>query len=219
MARTGGDKTKRRILAVAEKLFGTRGFDATSVDQVARGAGVNKALIYYHFKNKHDLIFRLFQSIIEEVADHAERHPELLVTSEKGSLRKELEREVDFLLGRKRILSVMVAEALKSNPRDDLLFRCAELVMQSEHGREFVEQGRGAQKRPAQLRLVHEFFTGFIPLVLFVALRDKWCRHFGFAPDQVTDDFIEAFARSHLDSQRTPGRRSRSGRSIQEVEP
>jgi hypothetical protein len=49
--------------------------------------------------------------------------------------------------------------------------------------------------------MVHEFFTGFIPLVLFVALRDRWCDYFGYAPEQVTGDFIEAFARSHLASQ------------------
>lgn len=203
MARTGGDKTRRRILAVAEKLFGTRGFDATSVDQIARSAGVNKALIYYHFKNKHDLILNLFQSIIGEVADHVERRSELLATDGEGSLRKELKTEVEFLLGRNRILSIMVAEALKSTQRDDLLFRCAELVIQGEHGTEFVGKGREGQ-RPAQLRMVHEFFTGFIPLVLFVALRDRWCAYFGYAPDRVTDDFIEAFARSHLASQMKP---------------
>jgi hypothetical protein len=49
--------------------------------------------------------------------------------------------------------------------------------------------------------MVHEFFTGFIPLVAFVALRDKWCKHFDCAPGQVTDDFIEAFAATHLKSQ------------------
>ncbi|MEW6367227.1 MAG: helix-turn-helix domain-containing protein [Acidobacteriota bacterium] len=77
MTRTGGETTKRRILTVAERLFGAKGFDATSVDQIARSAGVNKALIYHHFKNKHDLILVLFQSIIEEVGDHTERCPEL----------------------------------------------------------------------------------------------------------------------------------------------
>jgi AcrR family transcriptional regulator len=201
MARTGGEATKRRILAVAEKLFAARGFDATSVDQIARNAGVNKALIYYHFQNKHDLILELFRSILDEVADYTESRPELPVTDDDEPSRRGIKGEIDFLLGRKRILAVMLAEALKSSQRDDLLFRCAELVMQAEHGGAFTREGRDAHNRQAQLRLVHEFFTGFIPMAMFVALRDRWCGYFGHAPDQVVDDFVEAFARSHLVSQ------------------
>lgn len=201
MARTGGEATRKRILGVAEKLFAARGFDATSVDQIARSADVNKALIYYHFKNKRDLILEMFRSIIGEVSDYTERRPELPVTDDNETVRQALKGEIDFLLGRKRVLAVMLSEALKSSQRDDLLFRCAELVMQAEHGGELTREGRAARNRQAQLRLVHEFFTGFIPMVMFVALRDRWCGYFGHSPDQVTSDFVESFARSHLASQ------------------
>jgi AcrR family transcriptional regulator len=202
VARTGGDKTKKRILAVAEKLFSTGGFDATSVDRIARKAGVNKALIYYHFKNKNDLILNLFESIIEEVTAHVENHTDLSGAEDgEAVLRRKIQEEVAFLAGRKGILSVMLAEALRSNQRDDFLFRCAELVIQREHGREVVRKGTGAKKKSERLLMVHEFFTGFIPVVAFVVLRDKWCEYFGYAPDHVTDDFIEAFAQSHLASQ------------------
>jgi AcrR family transcriptional regulator len=201
MARTGGEATRKRILAVAEKQFAARGFDATSVDQIARSAGVNKALIYYHFNNKHDLILELFQSIIAEVAEHTDSGSQPAGADHRTAVRGAVKAEVDFLLGRKRVLSVMLAEALKSSQRDDLLFRCAELVMRAEHGGDFASDGRDTPHRQARLRLVHEFFTGFIPMVMFVALRDSWCRHFGHDPDQVIDDFIESFERSHLASQ------------------
>jgi hypothetical protein len=95
----------------------------------------------------------------------------------------------------------MLAEALKSSQRDDLILRCAELVMQAEHGADLTREGRDPRNKPAQLRLVHEFFTGFIPMLVFVALRDRWCSYFGHDPDRVIDDFVEAFARSHLSSQ------------------
>jgi AcrR family transcriptional regulator len=200
VARTGGEKTRRRILAAAEKLFSAGGFDATSVDQIARAAGVNKALIYYHFKDKNDLILHLFQSIVEEVAAHVEPPPVPAVPGNETVLRRKLQEEIEFLAGRKRILSVMLAEALRSNQRDDFLFRCAELVIQKEHGREFVRKGSGTRRQPARPQMVHEFFTGFLPLVAFVVLRDKWCAYFDYDPNQIMDDFIDAFARSHLAS-------------------
>ena len=33
-------------------MFAARGFDGVSVDDIARDAGVNKAMIYYHFADK-----------------------------------------------------------------------------------------------------------------------------------------------------------------------
>ena len=179
---------------MAEKLFASCGFHATSVSEIASAAGVNKALIYYHFKNKDDLILHLFESIMAEVLDHVEQ-----ATGTHGSdasVREEIQKEIEFLSGRRRIVSVMLAEAFRSTERDDFLFRCAEIAIQKEH----AAPTRRADERMARAQMVREFFTGFLPLVAFVALRDKWCKHYGCSPDEVTRDFIEAFAASHLET-------------------
>jgi len=47
--------TRADILSAARRVFAQRGFDGTSVREVAEAAGVNKAMIYYHFKDKVDL--------------------------------------------------------------------------------------------------------------------------------------------------------------------
>ena len=44
--------TKASVFDSAAALFSTRGFDGVSVDDIARDAGVNKAMIYYHFADK-----------------------------------------------------------------------------------------------------------------------------------------------------------------------
>jgi AcrR family transcriptional regulator len=201
VATARGEKTRKRILAVAEELFATRGFNGTSVDLIARAAKVNKALIYYHFKNKDDLVRCLFESIIEEVATHAEAQSAPSIPDKKPVLQKEIQKEVEFLAGRKRIISIMLAEALRSNRHDDFLFRCAELVIRREHEQGARTKGGAARKRLSRSKMVHEFFTGFIPVVAFVALRDKWCRYFDYPPESATKDFIKAFADTHLESQ------------------
>jgi AcrR family transcriptional regulator len=48
--------TKTRILDAAEKLFGERGFDATSLRDITREADVNLAAVNYHFQSKESLI-------------------------------------------------------------------------------------------------------------------------------------------------------------------
>lgn len=50
-----------RILDAAEELFIQRGYDGVSINDVARGAGAAKGLIFYYFKNKEDL----FDSVMD----------------------------------------------------------------------------------------------------------------------------------------------------------
>lgn len=64
--------TRSRILTTAAEEFGARGFAATTVDRIARRARVNKAMIYYHFPNKHALYTTIvrehFTPIVEKLA-------------------------------------------------------------------------------------------------------------------------------------------------------
>ena len=48
--------TKTRILDAAEKLFGDKGFDATSLRDITTEADVNLAAVNYHFQSKDSLI-------------------------------------------------------------------------------------------------------------------------------------------------------------------
>ena len=48
--------TKQRILDVAERLFATRGFHATSLRAITRAAEVNLAAVNYHFGSKDALL-------------------------------------------------------------------------------------------------------------------------------------------------------------------
>ncbi|HEV1287576.1 MAG TPA: TetR family transcriptional regulator [Bryobacteraceae bacterium] len=48
--------TKTRILDAAEKLFGEKGFDGTSLREITTEADVNLAAVNYHFQSKDSLI-------------------------------------------------------------------------------------------------------------------------------------------------------------------
>src|SRR5437667_460516 len=61
--------TRARILAAAAGEFGARGFDATTVDRIARRARVNKAMIYYHFQNKRALYTTIVRDHFTPVAE------------------------------------------------------------------------------------------------------------------------------------------------------
>jgi TetR/AcrR family transcriptional regulator len=47
--------TKTRILDAADEIFVRRGIDGARMQEIADHAGVNKALLHYHFRTKADL--------------------------------------------------------------------------------------------------------------------------------------------------------------------
>ena len=51
--------TRERILDVALDLFTEKGFDRTSLREIAERLGVTKAALYYHFSSKDDILMAL----------------------------------------------------------------------------------------------------------------------------------------------------------------
>jgi TetR/AcrR family transcriptional regulator len=56
VTRTGGEARRRRLLQEAVRLFGKRGYEGTSLDAVAEGAGVRKQTLLYYFPTKDALL-------------------------------------------------------------------------------------------------------------------------------------------------------------------
>jgi TetR/AcrR family transcriptional regulator len=55
-------ETREKILQIARKEFAENGLAGARVDKIAENAGVNKAMIYYHFRSKENL----YQAVIDE---------------------------------------------------------------------------------------------------------------------------------------------------------
>ncbi len=64
--------SRRRLIRAAAGEFATRGFAGANVDRIARVAGVNKAMIYYHFTSKAALYREILRDMFEAVAVRVE---------------------------------------------------------------------------------------------------------------------------------------------------
>lgn len=60
--------TRQRILDVAVDLFGGRGFDAVSLDEIARDVGVRKQTVLYWFPSKDELLDAVLDHVAGELA-------------------------------------------------------------------------------------------------------------------------------------------------------
>ncbi|SOD72586.1 TetR family transcriptional regulator [Jatrophihabitans sp. GAS493] len=61
----GGPQTRARIREVANRLFLERGYDAVTVAEVAREAGVSSVTVFNHFPRKEDLFLDRTEDAIE----------------------------------------------------------------------------------------------------------------------------------------------------------
>jgi AcrR family transcriptional regulator len=69
-------QTRAALVAAGRRLFGQRGFAATSVDDLAREARVTTGALYHHFPNKT----KLFEAVFEQA------HTELMEASVQAAM-------------------------------------------------------------------------------------------------------------------------------------
>lgn len=75
--------SKEKILETALVEFADKGYEGSRVDRIAIEAGVNKALIYYHFKSKEELYVSTINYLFKKSAPTELEIPSYLTVREK----------------------------------------------------------------------------------------------------------------------------------------
>jgi AcrR family transcriptional regulator len=106
--RTKGERTAQRILDVAEALFAEKGYDGTSLRQIAEGAGIRQPGLYNHFAGKQALYEAVLYRALNPMAEALARHMETA-----SSLREYTD------------LPAIITDLLHDHPRMAALFQRA----------------------------------------------------------------------------------------------
>jgi AcrR family transcriptional regulator len=78
--------TRQRIQDVALELFAEKGYEKTSLREIAEHLDVTKAALYYHFKTKEDILLSLFQDLgrpLDELLEWGKKQPRTLETKKE----------------------------------------------------------------------------------------------------------------------------------------
>jgi AcrR family transcriptional regulator len=73
------EETRSRIIESAIKLFSTRGFNAASVDDICKDAGISKGAFYHHFESKQALFLALLDGWLQTIDNAIEASKDLTV--------------------------------------------------------------------------------------------------------------------------------------------
>jgi AcrR family transcriptional regulator len=64
-----GAVTRSMLIEASCELFGTKGFQETSLDEIVGRAKVTKGALYHHFHGKEDLFRAVYEQVQKEVSD------------------------------------------------------------------------------------------------------------------------------------------------------
>jgi len=206
LANKNKKSAREKIIKMATTLFADKGFDGATVDEIAAKAKVNKALIYYYFKNKKDLLAKIFDSFIEEGLVRFQELFARMESKEVFDSRDRVDELMAILLGfmkeNKEILKLMFMESIKGK-RDPFLE-----IMKRQAGKELVGLTDEARDKgifldeDATQMWVTEFFTGSIPMMVYMIYRSRWAEFFGVAEEVLDKMFVNAFDETHIEHHR-----------------
>ena len=201
MAARPKDEAKGRIIKASIALFSEKGFDGTRVNEIAEAAEVNKALIYYYFKNKEDILDYLIENLFTEITglslkfigksivkmideDALDIEADRFHFSNEEALENFLEqvdlyidRFIGYCIERRHIIRILMIESLKKKKHQTKLFRLLELTYSSEKNPLYktIKEADADYNLPDNVSLI-KFFFGLVPIINFVAYYDDWLK-------------------------------------------
>jgi len=88
------EQTRRNLIRTAVDLITEKGYDAATMKQIAREAGIGDATIYKYFPSKEKILLAYYELSIEITLEVAQETPGW----EEFTLQEKLQRLVDALL-------------------------------------------------------------------------------------------------------------------------
>jgi TetR/AcrR family transcriptional regulator len=137
------EATRRRILASAIHEFSAHGMAGARTEAIAHAAGVNKALLFYYFKNKQGVYAAAFEQVANQVALRAKTVLDAEASAGERLLRTALEH-FDRILTNPEVQTLMEQEMVRFRRGESAL-----LTMMAERAqrpllrrlREVIEEG------------------------------------------------------------------------------
>jgi len=186
------ENSKYKILKAARKVFAEKGYDGARVDEIAREAGINKAMLYYYFSSKENILREVIINIsLIYKEDEKNRFNISDLMGEDGDVNdaiKEstLDDALKSIKDNEQIIRIILTEFLKATPSeivgldvfDNILTRTLDDVKASgvivEDNTEFM---------------MKQLFFVIIPMFTFIALRDDWSEYYKIDPEDLNKIF------------------------------
>ena len=191
------NEKQMQILQVAEKLFAEKGFDGTSIRDIAKQANINIAMVSYYFGSKEKMLEALIYSRISDMKLQLESlSKEAISPVEK--INKLIELYIHRINKNKGIYQILHFE-LTSKKREIDLKSFAEVKKQNfEIIKKIIVEGqeKGIFKQDINLILIPSSILG--PFFHFQMNRPNYEEMLDLKTDEAYDNYIKNELTKHI---------------------
>lgn len=189
-----GLKTKDKILNSAQLIFNEKGYEHTSVEEIAKHAGITKAMIYYHFNNKENIMLQLIKRLLSSIKE--DLHAQVSTDKRTNSILMEehIKNMIDLWKDNKEIGAFIVTKALK-NPK--LFTKLQEIVepFYNEVIKNNSKEESDINYKQNSEKYFKLFFFNTLPMILYPLFTDNFNIKYNMSNEKMneifTDNFIE----------------------------
>lgn len=210
-------QAKERILNASIQLFSQKGYDGTRVSEIAEVANVTKALIYYYFKSKEEILDHLVHSLLENATaitmdfihtnivqmikdGRLDILPDRLHFADNEAIQCFLEnaqgyfeRVLDYVLEYRQILRILMLESLKDSKHHNELFQLMDFTLNKEENLIFKTISEADQDFSySPDLLIFNFFYTICPLVNFAVYFDDYQAMSSLSGEQLRAAFLRS---------------------------
>jgi AcrR family transcriptional regulator len=118
------EPSRKQLMVAAIDCFARLGYQGTSIDRIARHAGVTKGAVYCHFRDKEDL---LFEAVKDRVGSFEHQVLRAVAPGQDAVLALRNVADACFfhatVSNHRRFIITLMVEALDTNPRLSAEFR------------------------------------------------------------------------------------------------
>lgn len=180
------EESRRIILEEAERIFAEKGYEGARVDEIAKAAGVNKALIYYYFNSKKELLHELISSRLSEIITLKD----YMIASDQELNEEDIKKIIPVfytnMKKKKNLFKILMFELLKSNEGSINFFELIDISIEDIK----KKMGETASHDYVDF-MIRLFFFDVFPSAIFIVLQEKWSNHYGFDEEEVFDKFCD----------------------------
>ena len=184
------NEKQKQILSTAERLFSAKGFDGTSVRDIADDAGVNIAMISYYFGSKEKLMEALFEQRTTNIKVKVESllHDEKMTPFEKIELLAE--DMITRIMNKQQFFKIMMCEQI-INKNPVIIALMSDLKKKNlEEFSKLIKDGqqKGVFKKDADVLLMMNIIIGSISQMMMTINNYREANGLDNTPDEEVYD-------------------------------
>ncbi len=106
---------KEQIIQSASVIFEAKGYDRTTIDDIAQAAGIAKGTFYIYFNNKEELLLEVIKKLVDQTIESIEAKS----SGEKDFFQRIIIKGIEFInlyLSKRDLLFVLIGQTV-GNPR------------------------------------------------------------------------------------------------------